>query len=79
MDDTEQLHNKTFVGNADDPHKKEKTNHVTKKCHVLDGKYFIVIDKSIVDKLYLSGDNNYFYQELTEDRAIVLRLFKMET
>jgi hypothetical protein len=61
--DTEDLNNKTDTSN----------NASIKKCHFLDEKYFIVIDKSVIDTLGLLDDNIYFRQEVTEDGILLLR------
>lgn len=50
-------------------------NHL-KKCHFLDGKYFIVIDESITRELSLSkfSDSDLFFQQvLSEDHCIIMR------
>lgn len=44
-----------------------------KKCHFLDGKNFVIIDKSIMDQLPQDGDI-YFKQELADDNCIILRV-----
>jgi hypothetical protein len=51
-----------------------------KKCHFLEGKYFIVIDKSIVEQLNFSNQEDtelYFQQEISEQGSIIMRLHKM--
>jgi hypothetical protein len=50
-----------------------------KKCHYLEGKYFIVIDKSIVEQLNFSNREDtelYFQQEISEQGSIIMRLHK---
>jgi hypothetical protein len=47
-----------------------------KQLHYLDGKYFIVLDKSIIDKLNLLDSDNYFSQEATTDGLIILQLVR---
>ena len=49
-----------------------------KQLYHLNGKYFIVLDKSIIDKLKLLDDNNYFRQEATTDGRIILQLVGCE-
>ena len=38
-----------------------------KQLYHLDGKYFIVIDNSIIERLKLIEDSNYFSEEVTAD------------
>jgi hypothetical protein len=59
--------------------KLSQTNPI-KKCHVLEGKHFVVIDKSITDKLNFESENEevYFEQTLTPEGNIVLCPFKMD-
>jgi hypothetical protein len=75
MDDISKSSNKHFAKDTEEYCDRADTNneHPIKKCHFLDGKYFIVIDKSIIDGLYSSADNIYFSQELTKDRVLLLR------
>jgi hypothetical protein len=47
-----------------------------KQLHYLDGKYFIVLDKSIIDSLKLLDDDVYFSQEATTDGRIILQLVR---
>lgn len=52
-----------------------------KKCHFFDGKYFVVIDKSIMDRLKLfkpQGADIFFQQELTDDHCIILRVIDLQ-
>lgn len=79
MDDTSKSSNKHFAKNTIDHNNKSDTNNKNpiKKCHFLDGKYFIVIDKSVIDRLDLVDDNIYFCQEVTEDGVLVLRPLPM--
>jgi hypothetical protein len=51
-----------------------------KKCYYLEGKYFIVIDKTIAELLNFSAYENtelYFQQEVINGDCIVLRPYKM--
>jgi len=51
-----------------------------KKLHFLEGKYFMVIDKSIVRKLNFFQDEDselYFQQETAGDSSIILRPYKI--
>lgn len=76
MDNTENSGNKTFVSTD----AIVNNDHPIKKCHFLDGKYFIVIDHSIVEKLTLSGIDEielYFQQELTKNGSIILHPFRI--
>ncbi len=54
----------------------ENSNNVKpiKQLYHLNGKYFIVLHESIIDRLKLSDDNNYFRQEATTDNKIILQL-----
>ena len=47
-----------------------------KQLHHLHGKYFIVLDKSIIERLKLLDDSNYFSQEVTADGKITLQPIK---
>ena len=47
-----------------------------KQLHYLDGKYFIVLDESIIERLKLIEDTNYFSQEVTPDGRIILKAIK---
>jgi hypothetical protein len=81
MDDTELPSNKIF-GNTIQDVKNENKNldHPIKKCHFLEGKYFTVIDESIVEQLnffWSEISELYFQQEVTEDGCIILRPYKM--
>jgi len=81
MDDKEHLGNKTFGKNPNNLKSKDFDRPI-KKCHSLDGKFFIVIDKTITDKLNFSDVENteiYYQQEVTEDNCILLRPFKLRT
>lgn len=76
MDDIDNSTNKTFVS-IDGA---KNNNHPIKKCHFLDGKYFIVIDNSIVEKLTSSGIDEmelYFQQELTKNGSLILHPFRI--
>ena len=44
-----------------------------KQLHHLDGKYFIILDKSIIDSLKLLDEDIYFSQEAMKDGRIMLR------
>jgi len=51
-----------------------------KKLHFLEGKYFVVIDKLIVQQLNFSqseASELYFQQEGAGDGCIILRPYKM--
>ena len=79
MDDIVHCSNKTFGKNTDNV-KNKQFEYPIKKCHILEGKHFIVIDKSITEKLNFFNSENkefYFQQEVTEDSCILLRPFKM--
>lgn len=43
-----------------------------RQLHHLEGKYFIVLDKSIVERLNLLDEIIYFSQEATPDGKIIL-------
>jgi hypothetical protein len=47
-----------------------------KQLHYVDGKYFIVLDNSIIESLKLLDENIYFSQEVTTDGRIILRLVR---
>ena len=68
MDSKEHLQNNNIIT-------KENWNTKTpiKQLHHLDGKYFIVLDESIIERLELLDDNNYFQQETTTDGRIILK------
>ena len=79
------------MNDTDRPDMEEQDHSVTKpkvkdlelpikKCHYLEGKYFIVIDKSIVEKLCFSNYEDteiYFQQGISEQGSIILRPHKM--
>jgi hypothetical protein len=69
---------KHYLRNRDDL-KLSQINPI-KKCHVLEGKHFVVIDKSITDKLNFGSENDevYFEQVLTSEGQIVLHPFIMD-
>ena len=73
MDDIDKSSNKTFGtagGNVEN-----KYGYPIHKCHFLEGKYFVVIDGSIVEQLNFSSSRNtelYFEQEITKEDCIVL-------
>ena len=75
MDDINKPRIKNFAKDTEDLSNKTDTNNKApiKKCHFLDEKYFIVIDKSVIDTLGLVDDNIYFRQEVTEDGILLLR------
>jgi hypothetical protein len=57
----------------------DSSRHPIKKCHILEGKYFIVLDESIVQKLQFSNVDNselYFQQEFNQDGFITLRQYR---
>jgi hypothetical protein len=79
MDYTELPSNKIF-GYAGEHIKKKDPDLPIKKCHYLEGKYFIVIDKSIIEQLGFSRYENtelYFHEEVTKDGSIILRPYKL--
>ena len=79
MDDKEHLGNKTCGDGVRVRENSELTSPI-KPVYYLQGKHFIVIDNSIVEKLKFSNIENkelYFQQEVTDDGCIVLRPFKM--
>lgn len=79
MDDIDGSSNKTF-GESIHKVKNKNLEHPIKKLHFLEGKPFIIIHKSIAEKLNFFDPGNtelYFEQELTEDGCIILRQFKM--
>jgi hypothetical protein len=79
MDHTELPCNKIF-GYAEEHIKNKVPGLPIKKCHYLEGKYFIVIDKSIIEQLGFSGYKNtelYFHEEVTNDGSIILRPYKL--
>ena len=49
-----------------------------RQLYHLNGKYFIVLDESIIDELKLLDDTNYFFQEATADGRIILQLVGYE-
>ena len=80
MNDTDNSNKKAF--GAKGSRLEDKLENPIKKCHLLDGKYFIVIDQSIVEKVMSSGFDDtelYFQQELTKDGSLVLHPFKIAT
>ena len=79
MGDIDQSSNKTF-GKKIDSNKNKDIEYPIKKLHLLEEKHFIVIDRSIAQRLSFFDPENtelYFQQELTEDDCIILRPFKM--
>jgi hypothetical protein len=71
MNDNDNSNNKTFRVRDG-----AETNHQNpiKKCHILDGKYFVLIDWSIIEKLKLLGIDEtelYFQQELKQGSIIL--------
>lgn len=72
MGDNEQPNNKGYAINCKNHDDVEKSPAIIKKCHFLEGKYFIVIDESIIKKLGLSDYNIYFSEEVT-DGLLLLR------
>ena len=79
MDDIDRSGNKTFRIRTSNDKNKDIESPI-KKCHYLEGKHFIVIDKSITEKLnFFDPDNTelYFEQGLTEAGCIILRPFIM--
>lgn len=58
----------------------DSSKYPIKKCHCLEGKYFVVIDQSIIQSLnYISTDNSdlYFEEVLIPDGSITLRQFRL--
>ena len=56
--------------------------HPIKKCHLLEGKHFVVLDESIIQKLKFSDNDDselYFQQEFTQDGCITLRQFRLNS
>ena len=79
MNDIDYSGNKTFGKNTNNVKNKD-LGYPIKKCHLLEGKHFIVIDKTITEKLnYFDTEDMelYFQQEVSEDGCIILRPFKM--
>jgi len=79
MDVKEQLSNKIYVKRHPITKNSNLRNPI-KRLYFLEGKHFIIIDKSITDKLNFSDTENnelYFQQEVTEDHCIILRPFKL--
>ncbi|MGI0023038.1 MAG: hypothetical protein ACRD9Q_09280, partial [Nitrososphaeraceae archaeon] len=79
MDEVDHCCNKTFGKNTNYVKHKD-FEYPIKKCHILEGKHFIVIDDSITEKLNFFDSENkdlYFQQEVTDDDCIILRPFKM--
>jgi hypothetical protein len=56
----------------------DDTGYPLKKCHFFASKYIVVLDESIIEQLNLSGDDNYFYQQVTKEGVLLLRLFKIK-
>jgi hypothetical protein len=48
-----------------------------KKCHFLEGKYFVVIHESIADRMNLSENSSYFIQEMGKDGTLIFRHVKL--
>lgn len=73
MVDSEKLSNKTFENNNDNSNDQQK--YPIKKCHFLEGNYFIVLADSICEKLQFSNlaEDLHFQQEVTTDGNILLR------
>lgn len=78
MGNNKEPDNKSFVRDTDYYNSDEI---IVKKCHTLDGKYFIVIDESIIKKIkstkldeskIVENEDYYFNQELKPDGSIVL-------
>ena len=77
VDDMQYLDNKNSEKRSVNLKNNDVSEYPIKKCHYLEGKYFVVIDKSIMDKLGLSDEFDiYFYQEINGEGSIVLRLYK---
>ena len=79
MDDKEQLSNKIYGTGAHIVKNRDFRNPI-RRIYFLEGKQFIIIDKSIAEKLNFSDPENkelYFEQEATEDGCIILRPFKL--
>lgn len=73
MDDDKQVSNKDSVRNSKNQNDKENVLTIIKRCHFLDGKYFVVIDESIIRKLGLSNHDIYFSEEVTNLGLLLLR------
>ena len=57
-----------------------ETSYPIHKLHCLDGKHFVVIDKSLIERLGMVNDSElYFQQELTQDNSIELRIFRFKS
>lgn len=57
------------------------SKYPVKKCHCLEGKHFVVIDESIIERLGIQKFEDwqiYFQQELTQDNSIILRIFRLK-
>ena len=81
MDDKQCLGNKITRKTNVNFKNKKVTENPLKKCHFLEGKYFVVIDNLIIEKLhFIDSEVNelYFQEELSSDGCIILRPFKME-
>ena len=79
MDDLDPLGNKEHEHSTAQS-KFKNLEQPIKKCHNLEGKYFIVIDKSIVEKLNFSiyeDTELYFQQGITDQGSIILRPYKI--
>jgi len=74
------LPSKKVFRNPTDNVKNKDLDLPIKKLHFLEGKYFVVIDKSIVQKLNFFQDEVselYFQQEAAGDSCIILRPYKI--
>ncbi len=79
MDEVIHSNRKTF-GKRNESVKTGEAEHPVKRIHLLDGKYFIIIDRSIAEDLkFVDTDNTelYFRQEVTDDGCIILSPFRI--
>ena len=79
MDNESYLSNEIFKNGSEGAKHNAFVNPI-QKCHLLEGKHFVVIHKTIMEKLKpfnAETDELYFQQEVTAEGCIILRPFKM--
>ncbi len=73
MNDETSRFSKNFLKNSDGTY-----DNPIKKFHLLEGKHFVVIDESIIERLDFSeNDELYFEQAVTQEGNIILRPYKL--
>ncbi len=54
------------------------TTYPIKKCHYFAGKFFVVIEQSIIEKIRPENDDLYFCQQMTKDGCIIFRPYVLK-